>query len=80
MPETIRAGTPARFECVSKAGAGEIVERLWDFNDGIAEVAPNPEHRFDRPGKYRVTLVVWDSAGRGARTEQTIEVRPASAR
>ena len=82
MPETIRGGAPARFECTSKAGTGEIVERLWDFNDGIAEVTPNPQHRFDRPGKYRVTLIVWDSAGRGARTEKTIEVllAPAPAR
>jgi hypothetical protein len=78
MPETIRAGTAAQFECASKAGTGEIVERLWDFNDGIAEVTPNPQHRFDRPDKYRVTLIVWDSAGRGARTEKTIEVLPAA--
>jgi PKD repeat protein len=47
---------------------------LWDFNHGIAEVVANPKHTFDIPCRYRVTLVVWDAAGRGARLEETIEV------
>ena len=74
MPPMICAGVTAEFACGSKSGAGDIVERLWDFNHGIAEVAANPCHTFDRPGKYRVTLIVWDNAGRGARAEKVIEV------
>jgi PKD repeat protein len=74
MPEAIRAGLPAQFDCTSKPGSGEIVERLWDFNHGMAEVGAHPQHTFDRAGKYRVTLIVWDAAGRGARAEKTIEV------
>jgi len=35
------------------------------------------KHTFDQPGKYRVTLIVWDAAGRGARAERTVEVLPA---
>jgi hypothetical protein len=76
MPDVIRVDVPAQFECVSKPGTGDIVERLWDFNHGVAEVAANPQHTFERPGKYRVTLVVWDSAGRGGRMEKTVEVTP----
>jgi hypothetical protein len=30
----------------------------------------------DTPGKYRVTLIVWDVAGRGGRMERTIDVLP----
>ncbi len=74
MPKTLTVGVPAQFECVSKAGKGDIVERLWDFNHGIADVSSNPKHTFETAGKYRVTLVVWDSAGRGARAEKIIEV------
>lgn len=74
VPEVIRAGVPAQFDCTSKPGAGEIVERLWDFNHGIPEVVARPQHTFDRAGKYRVTLIAWDAAGRGARAEKTIEV------
>jgi PKD repeat protein len=74
VPQVIRAGQPAPFDCASKPGSGEIVERLWDFNHGIAEVGAQSQHTFDRAGKYRVTLIVWDAAGRGARAEKTIEV------
>jgi parallel beta-helix repeat protein len=76
VPQEIRAGAAAQFECISKPGTGDIVERLWDFNHGIPEITANPTHTFEKPGRYRVTLVVWDSAGRGARAEKTIEVLP----
>jgi hypothetical protein len=75
MPQVLRAGAAAQFECVSKPGTGEIVERLWDFNHGIAEIVAEPRHTFDQPGRYRVTLVVWDSAGRGARAEKIVVVQ-----
>lgn len=74
LPPRIVAGEPARFACASQPGSGRIVERLWDFNDGIPQTTAEPSHRFAKPGKYRVTLVVWDSNGRAARAEKTIEV------
>ncbi len=74
LPPRIVAGEPARFACASKPGDGSIVERLWDFNDGIPQTDAEPSHRFAKAGTYRVTLVVWDSAGRGARCEKTVEV------
>jgi hypothetical protein len=77
MPPVIRAGSAVQFECVSRPGSGEIVERLWDFNHGITEVAANPQHTYEQPGKYRVTLIVWDTAGRGARVSKILDVLPA---
>ena len=56
--------------------ADGIDERLWDLGDGIPEVTAQPQHTFDRPGKFRVTLIVWDKSGRGGRAEKTIEVLP----
>jgi PKD repeat protein len=79
MPDTIRAGESAQFTCQSKPGNGEIVQRLWDFNHGIAEVTANPHHIYDQPGKYRITLIVWDAAGRGSRIEKTVKVLAANA-
>jgi len=32
---------------------------------GIPEVTHAPKHTFEKPGKHRVTLIVWDAAGRG---------------
>jgi len=77
VPETIRVGEPASFTCTSRAGSGMIVQRLWDFNHGSPEIAASPQRTFDRPGKYRVTLIVWDSAGRGGRAEKIVEVSAA---
>lgn len=79
-PTTVRAGEPASFRCASRSAKGEIVERLWDFDHGLPEVTAEPQHTFEKPGTYRVTLIVWDSAGRGARAEKTVEVQPAQER
>lgn len=76
LPAPIRAGEPAQFQCNSRAADGGIVARLWDFNDGIPEMTDRPQHTFAQPGKYRVTLVVWDKSGRGARAERIIQVLP----
>ena len=35
-----------------------------------------PKHTFGQPGKYRVTLIVWDKSGRGGRAEKVIQVLP----
>ena len=80
MPEVVRAGEAAQFQCISRVSSGDpssagIVERLWDFGDGIPEVTQSPKHVFGQPGKYRVTLIVWDAAGRGGRSERWVEVR-----
>jgi parallel beta-helix repeat protein len=72
-PASIRAGEPAQFECLSRP-ANDIVERLWDFGQGIPEVTAQPRHIFDQPGNYRVTLVVWDKSGRGGRVEKIVHV------
>lgn len=76
VPLAIRVGVAASFACHSSSKAGEIVTRLWDFNHGIPELTATPSHVFDNPGKHRVTLVVWDIAGRGARMEKIVEVLP----
>jgi hypothetical protein len=74
-PDSIRAGDAVRFQCNSRPAA-PIVERLWDFGDGIPEVSIQPLHTFAKPGNYRVTLIVWDDHGRGGRAERTIRVLP----
>ena len=70
-------GEPVQFHCTSRAKGGEIVERLWDFGDGIPEISEEPTKTFDKPGEYRVTLVVWGNNGQGGRYEKTVRVREA---
>jgi parallel beta-helix repeat protein len=76
-PPELRAGTAARFACTSTTADGEVVERLWDFGDGIPATETEPSHTYAQPGAYRVTLITWDARGRGARAERTLRVLPA---
>lgn len=75
LPQTARPGMPVSFQDASRPGTGEIVERLWDLNDGIPQLTAAARHTFARAGRYRITLIVWDSAGRGARAEKFLDVR-----
>jgi hypothetical protein len=84
IPERIQAGQPATFRCTSKgeqasgdaAAPDGIVDRLWDFGHGIPAVAAEAVVTFEKPGPQRVTLVVWDGAGRGSRIEKQVTVEP----
>ena len=42
----------------------EIVSWTWLWEDGLTQVGPEVIRKFDRPGWYRVTLVVRDASGR----------------
>jgi PKD repeat protein len=72
---TARVNQPLTFANQSHAPGGSIAHALWDFGDGPPSNASNPVHTYVKPGIYRVTLVVWDTAGRGARSEAQIGVR-----
>lgn len=68
------AGAPVVFTNTSSAGSGTLVRTLWDFGDGLPATDVQPTHVYDAAGIYRVSLVVWDSAGRGARAERLVQV------
>lgn len=84
IPERIQVGQPATFRCMSKAeqapgdavASDGIVDRLWDFGHGIPAVAAEAVVTFEKPGPQRVTLVVWDTMGRGSRIEKQVTVEP----
>ena len=73
-PTKVQVGEPAEFVSASRAAKGKITAVLWDFGDGIPVVKPRASHTYHKPGEYRVTLVVWDEAGRRAREEKRIRV------
>lgn len=53
---------------------GEIGHVLWDFDDSYPVSDFSPTHIYTKPGEYRVTLLVWDEPGRGARAEHYITI------
>ncbi len=75
-PEAARVGEPVRFASAATAVRGKVEHLLWDFNDGVPVTGPAATHTYRTPGLYRVTLLAWDSAGRGARAEIKLKVSP----
>ena len=41
---------------------------FWDFGDGTTAIGSNPDHRYDIPGNYTITLVVTNGTGSITRT------------
>ncbi len=60
---TIFVDHDIKFNFTGESGAGQAQYR-WNFGDGTAiATIKDPVHRFSRPGKYNVTLVVQDEKG-----------------
>lgn len=53
---------------------GAIVSWLWDFGDGTTSTARAPEHTYEEPGTYEVTLTVTDCYGREVVASEEVEV------
>jgi gliding motility-associated-like protein len=47
----------------STPGSGAIVSRSWDFGDGNASQAINPEHCYENTGSYTPVLAIEDENG-----------------
>lgn len=75
-PANVRAGKAVAFASTSVAARGKIAAVMWDFGDGMPRVEPRVSRIYNEPGDYRVTLLVWDHQGRGARAEKLIRVAP----
>jgi gliding motility-associated-like protein len=53
----------ATFSDSTTVPASGIVNWLWDFGDGNLSYLQYPEHTYDEPGDYYVSLVVTDGLG-----------------
>ena len=49
---------------------------LWDFGDGITSDQQNPDHIYQNPGRYNVTLTVSNSVDIASKTKDFIVVVP----
>jgi hypothetical protein len=74
VPGQLGVGQPARFVATRKPGSEALAAVLWDFGDGPPSTAPATTHTYYKPGRYRVTLVVWGACGRAARVEKIVRV------
>ena len=77
VPAEVRVGEPVSLSSTtSRPGEGEIVQALWEVGDGPPLAGDTVTHTCTRPGTYRVTLIVWDTAGRAGRAEREVKVAP----
>ena len=73
-PSSAAVGQAVTFSNTSSDPDGTISHFLWDFNDGLPSTSSSPIYTFNKAGTYRVTLIVWDNGGRGARVEKIIVI------
>ncbi len=73
-PDRARSGEPVVFKNTS-TDADAVTQVLWDFGDGLPCTELSPAHTYQRPGVYRVNLLVWNRRDNVARAaERTIWV------
>jgi len=63
-----------QFSDLSYDEDGDIEQWNWDFGDGTTSDSQNPEHQFDLPGIYSVTLSVTDDQNGVNSTTLPIEI------
>ena len=71
-PSPVTVGEAVRFTNTSTAPGSAIRHALWDFGEGVPSSDENPEHMYQRPGAYRVSLVVWNTSGWAGRPAEKI--------
>ena len=74
-PEEPKAGDEISFSDLSTDVDGNIISWHWDFGDGSASNERNPIHKYSKPGRYNVTLIVKDDNGGYASFDKIIEVK-----
>ncbi len=70
---------PIAFFDSSYATDGQIISTLWKFGDGNTSVAANPQHTYNAPGAYRVTLIHGSSQGCTDSTTRLVNIFPLAA-
>lgn len=75
--DTVEVGEDPELDASESTDNVAIAEYEWDFGDGETETGvelSTPEHAFDEPGEYEVTVTVTDTSGNSAQNSTTITV------
>ena len=73
-PDKAEVGEPVTFTSKSTDSDGTIAHTLWDLGVGAPIAESAASYTFTKAGSYRISLLVWDEAGRGGHAEKTIEI------
>ena len=69
-PVVLYAGEGARFDAWSSAAGEAIVAYSWDFGDGETAAGLEVSHAFAQPGRFPVSLLITDAAGRTSQNKK----------
>jgi len=59
-PTSPKIGDTVTFQDESYDSDGNITKRFWNFGDESTSIEKNQTHSYEEPGKYNVTLTIWD--------------------
>ena len=58
-----------RLVAFQDRSAGPVTHWKWDFGDGLSSSDPHPQHAYQKPGEYAVTLEIDGPNGKDRRTK-----------
>ena len=64
------------FDATGSTDNLKVTGYLWDFGDGTTSKLAKIAHQFLKPGRYLITLTVFDAAGNASVKTQTIDIKP----
>lgn len=70
----IEIGQTISFD--ASLSGSNIVKYEWDFGDGTTSSGMKVEHKYEKPGRYTVTLTTTDRSGNKSTITKTIDIRP----
>ena len=73
-PTTAGVGVPIAFTATATDPDGEAVALTWQFDDGAASDAANPQHAFAQPGGHLATVTATDPAGVTASAQVSVSI------
>jgi len=72
-PTSLEVGTPATFDVATRGGTPPFAFD-WSFGDGGRALALSPTHSFASAGTFEVSVVVTDSVGQRASSQEWVNV------
>ncbi|WP_374438557.1 PKD domain-containing protein [Inhella sp.] len=73
LPERTEAGEALSLS-TSLGGATGTLSYQWDFGDGQRSTEAQPSHRYERPGRYTVSLTVQNGQGGSASAQRSLHI------
>jgi PKD repeat protein len=69
--------TSIQFTPAGSVNTADVTTWNWSFGDGITSALPNPQHTYNTPGNYNVTLTITNTTGCQNTISHILQILPA---